>query len=279
MRKQHGRSIAAVLMALTMAVGLAACGNEGGGEGGGDAAELTPQEVLQKSQETLNAVKSVHYDMDLGFQMSADGQTIDVKTTSAVDYTSEPVSMKMEVSADVGGQTQDTTMYLVEEDGSAVMYMNANGQWINQEVADLSEYDATASMDLYFSSSENFTANGTETINGVEANRYDGVIVKEDMAAVLDASGMDDMLAQMNMSSDDIDVTNLGDLSISIWIDPTTYYPVKYEMDMTSFMQALMTQVYGDQLQGLEIKGVVVSMTMSQFDEVSPVELPAEATA
>lgn len=275
MKRQNGRSIAAVLLALTMAVGLAACGTEGGG----DAADLTPAEVLQKSQEVLDAVKSVHYDMDLGFQMAADGQTIDVKTTSAVDYTSEPVSMKMEVKADVGGQTQDTTMYLVEEDGKAVMYMNTDGQWVNQEVADLSQYDATASMDLYFSSSENFEANGTETVNGVEANRYDGVIVKEDMAEVLDASGMDDMLAQMNMSSDDIDVTNLGDLPISIWIDPATYYPVKYEMDMTSFMQALMTQVYGDQLQGLEIKDVIVGMTMSQFDEVTPVELPAEATA
>ncbi len=277
MKKQNGRSIAAVLLALTMAMGLAACGNEGGGDA--PDADLTPAEVLQKSQETMNAVKSVHYDMDLGFQMAADGQTIDVKTTSAVDYTSEPVSMKMDVKADVGGQTQDTTMYLVEEEGKAVMYMNSAGQWMNQEVADLSEYDATASMDLYFSSSENFEANGTETINGVEANRYDGVIVKEDMAKVLDASGMDDMLAQMNMSSDDIDLTNLGDLTISIWIDPTTYYPVQYEMDMTAFMNALMTQVYDDQLQGLEIKGVIVSMTLSQFDEVSPVELPAEAKA
>ena len=50
-------------------------------------------------------------------------------------------------------------------------------------------------------------------------------------------------------------------------------------MDMTAFMNALMTQVYDDQLQGLEIKGVIVSMTLSQFDEVSPVELPAEAKA
>ena len=277
MKRQHGRSIAAILLALMMAVGLAACGTEGGSDA--DAADLTPAEVLQKSQETLDAVKSVHYDMDLSFQMAAEGQTIDVKTTSSVDYTSEPVSMKMDVKADVGGQTQDTTMYLVDEDGKAVMYMNSDGQWINQEVADLSQYDATASMDLYFSSSENFQANGTETINGVEANRYDGVIVKEDMAEVLEASGMDDMLTQMNMSSDDIDVTNLGDLTISIWIDPATYYPVKYEMDMTAFMQALMTQVYGDQLQGLEIKDVIVAMTMSQFDEVSPVELPAEAKA
>lgn len=270
MRKMKGKSLAAALLALVMALGLAACGS------GGDIADLTPAEVLKKSQEALNGVKSVHYDMDLSFQMAAAGQTIDVATTSAVDYTADPVSMKMDVKAEVAGQTQETTMYVVEEDGSAVMYMGMDGQWAKQAVADLSEYDATASMDLYFSSSDNFTANGTETVNGVEANRYDGVILQDDMAEVLSASGMDDMLSQMGMSGSDIDMSSLGDLTISIWVDPATYYPVKYEMDMTDFMQALMTQVYGDQLADLEIKDVVVSMTMSQFDEVAPVELPAD---
>ena len=225
MRKHTYRPIAATLLALVMALGLTACGG-----GGGDPAAETPAQVMEQSQKAMEAVKSLHYDMDMSFGMSAQGQSVDVKSNMSVDYILEPMTMKMDMHMDLGEMgKQDMTTYLVTEDGTATMYIqDQTGTWTTTPVGDLSsldQYDATASMDLYLSSTENFTENGTETINGKEAVRYDGVIAKEDMEEVLEASGMLDQLESLNLGSSTAMISELGDLPVSVWIEKRTSGP------------------------------------------------------
>ena len=278
MRKHTYRPIAATLLALVMALGLTACGG-----GGGDPAAETPAQVMEQSQKAMEAVKSLHYDMDMSFGMSAQGQSVDVKSNMSVDYILEPMTMKMDMHMDLGEMgKQDMTTYLVTEDGTATMYIqDQTGTWTTTPVGDLSsldQYDATASMDLYLSSTENFTENGTETINGKEAVRYDGVIAKEDMEEVLEASGMLDQLESLNLGSSTAMISELGDLPVSVWIEKETYYPVRYDMDMTELMKKMFDQMGAAEM-GLTLSDVKVCMVMSQMNEIGDITLPDEAKA
>lgn len=276
MRKHTYRPIAAAGLALVMALGLTAC------SGGGSAAE-TPAQVMEKSQEAMKDVKSLHYDMDMAFGMTLQEQTMNVESNMSVDYVLEPMTMKMDMHMSLGEMgDQDMTTYLVTEDGNAVMYIkDQNGSWTKSSVGDLSsldQYNATASMDLYLSSTENFTENGTETINGKEAVRYDGVIAKDDMEEVLEASGMLDQLEDLNLGSSTAMLSELGDLPVSVWIEKDTYYPVRYDMDMSELMQKMFEQMGGAEM-GLTISDVKVSMVMSQMNEIGDITLPDEAKA
>lgn len=279
MKRHAYRPIAAALLALVMALGLTACG----GGGGGDAASETPAEVMEKSQKAMENVTSMHYDMDMSFGMAMNEQSVDVVSKMSADYVTDPLAMKMDMNVSMGelGE-QDMTFYVVTENGTAVMYnQNEDGSWSNMEIADLStldQYDATASMDLYLSSTENFTENGTETINGKEAVRYDGVIAKEDMQEVLEASGMLEQLEQLNMGSSASMLSELGDLPVSVWIEKETYYPVRYDMDMTDLMTKLFEQMGGAEL-GLTISDVKVSMMLDKFNEIDGITVPDEAKA
>ncbi len=280
MKKHTYRPNAAALLALVMALGLTACGNEGGDA---TTAEMTPAQVMEKSQEVMAEVKSLHYDMDMSFGMSMQEQSMNVESNMSVDYILDPMAMKMDMHMTLGEMgDQDMTTYLVTEDGAAVMYIkDQTGVWTKTPVGDMStldQYNATASMDLYLSSTENFTENGTETINGKEAVRYDGVIAKDDMEEVLEASGMLDQLEQLNLGSSTAMISELGDLPVSVWIEKETYYPVRYDMDMTELMKKMFDQMGGAEM-GLTLSDVKVSMVMSQMNEIGDITLPDEAKA
>ena len=151
MKKHTYRPIAAALLALVMALGLTACGNEGGDA---TTAEMTPAQVMEKSQEVMAEVKSLHYDMDMSFGMSMQEQSMNVESNMSVDYILDPMAMKMDMHMTLGEMgDQDMTTYLVTEDGAAVMYIkDQTGVWTKTPVGDMStldQYNATASMDLY----------------------------------------------------------------------------------------------------------------------------------
>ena len=99
MKKHMYRPIAATLLALVMALGLTACGNEGGDA---TTAEMTPAQVMEKSQEVMAEVKSLHYDMDMSFGMSMQEQSMNVESNMSVDYILDPMAMKMDMHMTLG---------------------------------------------------------------------------------------------------------------------------------------------------------------------------------
>ena len=77
-------------------------------------------------------------------------------------------------------------------------------------------------------------------------------------------------------------IKDLGELPITLWIDETEMYPIKYEMDMTSMMNSLMSGIIesmGDEAAGLtfEYTKVKMEMTCSDFNAVDEITIPEEA--
>lgn len=280
------KRILAAALSLTLALGLTACS-------GGTSAEETPEEVLAKAQQAMEEVKSMGYDMDMTMTMEADGldEPLEILTTYQVDTTMDPLAVKANMEIDMGelGGSTQMQIYLVEQDGSyqiATGTVGEDGQttWqtgVTDSLTGMEQLDGKAAMDVYLSSAQSFTQGATETVNGVEATRYDGVIAGADLEEVLEASGTLEQLDGLGLGDVDGLLTDLADLPISIWIAKDTYYPVQYEMDMAAMMQTMLEKSMGSELDdlGMTISQLTTKMTTRDFNNIPEIQIPSEAMA
>lgn len=282
MRKKCKKGAVAAL-ALALMLGLSACGSS--------ADKNDPDAVLQRAQENLSKVNSMSYDMKTTMEMTVMGQTAQMDMSITADYIMEPIAMKMDMKMDMGmGEAIDVTMYMVEEAGGYVSYtymdVGFGPIWMKENLIGLEEmqqYDAQESIDMYISSGIDFQDSGTETIDGVQAKRYDGIISREYMSEVLEMSGVAEQFASVGMSSQDVKnmlAEAVETMPVSIWVDTKNELPIKYEMDMTELMQRLIDAMLKE-MDGAEgmmsIEAVFVSMTITGIDNVTEIVVPAEA--
>ena len=271
-------ALTAGLLALALALGLGGCGE--------DSAPATPEEVLAKAQQTMDGVKSLGYDMTMEMSMGMAGQSLEMSTVTTADTILSPLTMKAEMAVDMGdlGST-NMTMYVKEENGS---YLTATGipdadgtvTWETASMDSLSQLeslDGKASMDLYLTSAFFFDTAATETVEGVEATRYDGVISGEKLEEVLEASGVLSQMEGLGLGDVTTMFSGLGDLPVSIWVAKETYYPIKYEMDMAEMMQSILENALKQEMGmdvGLTLDKMSVSMVLRDFDQVGEIEIP-----
>ena len=266
------------LLALALALGLGGCGE--------DSDPATPEEVLAKAQQTMDGVKSLGYDMTMEMSMGMAGQSLEMSTVTTADTILSPLTMKAEMAVDMGdlGST-NMTMYVKEENGS---YLTATGipdadgtvTWETASMDSLSQLeslDGKASMELYLTSASGFAEGATETVEGVEATRYDGVISGEKLEEVLEASGVLSQMEGLGLGDVTTMFSGLGDLPVSIWVAKETYYPIKYEMDMAEMMQSILENALKQEMGmdvGLTLDKMSVSMVLRDFDQVGEIEIP-----
>lgn len=293
--KKTKRALAA-LSALTLTLSLTACGGGGQqstGDSGTDA--MTPAERVAAAEEKMSALTSLSIDMtqDIGmsFTMADQSQELNMRTKMQMDVIQEPLKAKGTMQIDMGeelGGAQDVELYIMSEDDAAnVLYMQMNGQWVKQSVseAELAQFDAAESLELYLDSAADFAEAGTEQIGGADATKFTGVIKGDKLYDVIEESGVLGSLGQTgtDVSEDELKamLSELGDLPMSVWINADGY-PVQYEMDMSQMIDsivqnALEAEGAADQGMTMTVSKAAMSLTCSNFDAVEDFELPAEA--
>lgn len=292
--KKTKRALAA-LSALTLTLSLTACGGGGQqstGDSGTDA--MTPAERVAAAEEKMSALTSLSIDMtqDIGmsFTMADQSQELNMSTKMQMDVIQEPLKAKGTMQIDMGeelGGVQDVELYIMTEDDAANVYMQMGGQWIKQSVteAELGQYDAADSLELYLDSAADFAEAGTEQVGGADATKFTGVIKGDKLYDVIEESGVLGSLGQTgtNVSEDELKamLSELGDLPMSVWINADGY-PVQYEMDMSQMIDsivqnALEAEGAADQGMTMTVSKAAMSLTCSNFNAVDDFELPAEA--
>lgn len=292
--KKTKRALAA-LSALTLTLSLTACGGGGQqstGDSGTDA--MTPAERVAAAEEKMNALTSLSIDMtqDIGmsFTMADQSQELNMSTKMQMDVIQEPLKAKGTMQIDMGeelGGVQDVELYIMSEDDTANVYMQMGGQWIKQSVteAELGQYDAADSLELYLDSAADFAEAGTEQVGGADATKFTGVIKGDKLYDVIEESGVLGSLGQTgtNVSEDELKamLSELGDLPMSVWINADGY-PVQYEMDMSQMIDSILQKALemegaADQGMTMTVSKAAMSLTCSNFDAVEDFELPAEA--
>lgn len=277
MKKWSKRFLAAVA-AMAMALAAAGCG----GGNGGDAGAADVEALLTKAQETMAGVESMATDMDMEIGMAMGEESMDMITNAKILTVNEPLKMQMDMSMDMGEMgSQNMQMFAEEKDGQFVTYSNIDGTWYAQSVTmdDLSQYNAEGNMDLYLKNISNFSKTGEEDVNGATASKIEGVLTGDAMKEAIQESGVLGSVESMGLSEEDMEAIYSSDLPLTMWIDADGYV-VKYEMDMTTMMQAVMDQAMASagataEDGKIEISKTFIRMTCKDFNAVE-VEIPAE---
>ena len=272
---------AAIAMSATMALSLAACAS---------GKPATPEEVRKAASEKVAAAKSMSSEVIMDMKMTSAEQTIQMTMTGAVETIEEPMAMHMDMTMDMGAMgSMKMQMYMTEEEGAYQLYVGTDDgsgatTWAAQSVPDadqMKQYDTQANMELYLKSGSNFQENGTETIEGKETVRYDGVITNECFNEVFTSTGVLDQFSSLGVDAETAQsmLTDLGDLPISVWVEKESNLPVKYEMDMTAIMQSIMTKTMeaADSTETITVESVYMTMLIHGIDNVESIEVPQEA--
>lgn len=291
--KKTKRALAA-LSALTLGLSLTACGGgqQSTGDSGTDA--MTPTERVAAAEEKMSALTSLSIDMtqDIGmsFAMADQSQELNMSTKMQMDVIQEPLKAKGTMQIDMGeelGGVQDVELYIMTEDDAANLYMQMGDQWVKQSVseAELAQFDAADSLELYLDSAADFAEAGTEQVGGADATKFTGVIKGDKLYDVIEESGVLGSLGQTgtDVSEDELKAMlfELGDLPMSVWINADGY-PVQYEMDMSQMIDSIVQnalEAEGAAGQGMTmtVSKAAMSLTCSNFNAVDDFELPAEA--
>ena len=251
--------------------------------------DVDPMEEAMKNMESVTSMEAQMI-MDMDMTISADGQEQAVESTTTMDmvYFSDPLKIKMDMTMDMGAQGSMNMQVYAEpsESGTYTVYMFDGQSWSTQESAAsaLTDYDARSNMMGYIGDASQYTQEGTEQVNGANAYKYSYVLTEEEMKQQMIDSGALDSVSQLGLDVSQVDsmLDNLGEVTAYVWVDEATMYPVKYEMDMTTVMNSLMTnmiEALGDQAQGLNmsVPEMKVVMTCSNFNNAADFTVPDEA--
>ena len=274
---KFGRRAAALTLGGLLALSVTACG---GTTNKGNSAEK-----IQAALEKINAIQSMDATMFMEMDMSAMGQSIETDTTMNMSCFNDPMKLKANMTVSMGELGAVSMSVYAQQDGEQCStYLYDGTSWTVQtmEIDDLQQYDAQQSMDLYLESGVDYAYEGTEEINGMTTDKYSGVIRGDAMEEVMKASGATSNLESSLGSSVDLSdlYSDMEDMPITVWIDQETGYPVRYYMDMTDVMQAMMTKMFSSMGAGsITIGKMQITMDCFNFDNVPDFEIPAEALA
>ena len=278
----------ALAMALVMLLALCACGE------GGTRSVITPdfETRMRQAQENMAKLESMHMEMsmDVTMELSVLGQTqpMDMRVYYTMDTQDEPARTKLVITTSSMGQSQEQVMYT---DESGMIYMQIDGRsWQRQSAqgsSQANEMQPDQMLQLFLNSAGSFRETGSETINGSKATVYSGVLGGDYVKQVLETTGLGSTLGEALGTGDAGNLfDNLGEIPMTVAIDDESGLVVRYTMDMAQVMENLMKNLFNSMLTSQGLNGVEIEIkisncmataTLSQFNSVPEIVIPAEA--
>lgn len=287
------KRLAALLLALALLCTMAACNTEAPGTDGGaapdtgDGASLTPTEIVASAMEKMAALKSMDAVMEMEMELSDGEDSLAITTTMDMTTFTDPIKLHVEMNMDMGELgAMDMSFYAQGEGDVYTMYVYDGANWVAQSVtlADLEQYNAQDSMELYLNGAVDFIAAGTEELTGGAADKYTGVIRGESLKKLLeDGSALDSLTSALGSDAASVEdlLQDLGELSITVWIDQASEHMVRFGMDMSDVMNKIANKVSAELGEGeeinLSIPTMTITMTYANFDAATDFTIPEEA--
>ena len=262
------------------------------------SSDPSSEEVVKEVFGALNALDSLHLDMDITVELnvvvSYSGQKMSVPMNILmhVDMAEqkEPLllggQMNLEMNAMGSAQKQDILFYTVKEDGVITSYSSSdNGVSWTAKQADAPSIDPLEISAVLVSSSKDFSAAGKELVDGTETTVYAGKLSTSFLQQLMEEAGgsteaMSDLTGGGLTASD---LGGLGDIDVVMYVDPETHLPLRYSMDMSGMMKDLMKLALAsaEGMDGYEVDveiGVAkAECRLSDFNSIAPIEIPEAA--
>lgn len=242
---------------------------------------------LAGAQEKLSGVGSLSCSVETDMGLSLAGESFNIKSSCRIDYTSEPEAVRLQVSTGTDGSSAggySYTAWAASSGGVCSAYINLSGGWLRQDLPGtdaLSRYDIRLVSERWLRGAVNVTDAGEEELDGQQARRYDCSVSAKAVENIMTASGAYEALSVLDLSdaaARDI-LSGLGEIPMSVWVGEQGL-PLRYELDLTGVMGALMDSVaeaLGEDYPAMTVGSLTVSLSLSDFDAVEAIEIPAEA--
>lgn len=275
-----------VLLAVILAFGMTACGQEKGANGAGDGGApqngsnnaqgagektaLTLDELIQKTAEASSGLNSFSMEASVNQNISVtqgdqkQDQKIDM--TMKNDTTKEPLGVYQEIQMSVPGSgNQEIKQYITDEG----VYSGMNGTWT--KLQDDTKDQLIASLEQSISPEkqlEQFKSIAGETKVTEEGDEYvitaevSGDGVKELAKSLMNQSGgANEQTAAM------MEQMNIKDIKINYAVNKDTFYLTKANVEMTMDMEAEGQSV------SFEMK---MNSMISKHNELAEIKVPQE---
>lgn len=311
MRRMHLSMWAILLMALTLAVVAAAgCGGDEGTNAATDSspsavAGLTPQEIVDQSQEAMQAVNSAAFTAD--FKLDLEGDASKMTDATAKQLLSQPITLHVEGSSsnEPVASDMDLTVALMGQNLNMGILAEGKNAWVQYEntwyAVPQENTEALSSGDSSALPTEQlkdlgldpqaweveWELVGTETVDGAEVYHLAASPDPETIAAdVMKALNDPDLYKKLGdeETAQQVEAAKgqyeqqlkelqkaLEDVEVDLWIETESMYlrkgAVVIGLDTENMEGA----------EGVTAMNVDVAFTMAGFDEPVEVEAPAKA--
>lgn len=243
---------------------------------------------MLNARQEMEKVSSMRYTYAMEIAISAEGESVEMTVNGSAEMTMDPAAVKMTMNMDMLGMAlENMQIYVVPENGRMVTYVGMDmegtgqNQWYKTLAEDatisMDQYNAVDSFELYMENGSDFKAAGKETVQGVSATRYEGVIGSDVLEETLEKSGNLDNIGSLLGKNYSDGLAKMGGIPITIWISDAGL-PVKYVFDMTSMMAELIKNTAEDNRDaGVSVDKVMMSMEVEGYNDISAITVPQEA--
>lgn len=249
--------------------------------------------TIEEALKNMNAASSMEMQVIMAQDTIIELQGINpvsvegVTTWNMVNFYDTP-KFKMDITMDMGeAGIQESRSYVeTSEDGRITIYTYAEGQWQSEVISEAEQktYDAREIMNRYITDMgdiNNYQKEGMEAINGANAYKYSCILTGEKIKALMAMSGSMETASSIGITESQLDdmIEDLGEVIVYVWIDEETLYPVKYEVDLTEFTNALTVKASEALDSGLIMRKTkdTTSITCFNYNNAADFTIPDEA--
>ena len=262
----------------------------------------SPDDMLTEAYTKLYGLDSMHLEMNMPIQMSIrlsmNGQSMSIPMNITLLYqmdqqnaplrTCGNISMMIEFMGNT--QTNAYTFYSEQVDNVVTIYASEDGTSWTASRVESTPVGPSDMVSILMENTTDLRLVGTSTTEqGQTVNVCTGKLNAQYLQQVMEAAGSSEALSSMLGEGENaIDLSNLEEYDITVYIDRETKLPLMITMDMTSMMKDVMSQTIQslmgtEGMEGMEVDvEISTAMTncfLSQFNSVSPIEIPEAALA
>lgn len=267
--------------------------------------QKTPEEIFSDALTNMADLKNMRMKMSMQMNMSVMGQKMSINISTEADVLTNPVKGKMEMKMEAGGMSMEMPMYYEQQGDAFMTYIGMDDGsgvvWYRQQVesAPVSNGMLSASTMAGFEYMEETEQGEDEIWSGspllfhdnvkpAELLRYRGMMDAQQLKSLLETSmsGGLDSLTGGDAELLDAVLEKIGKTEMIVTVDKESGYIVRQELDMGPMMSAIMEKALessGEEALDLDMSSLIeigempVVIEYSRFNEISSIEIPAEA--
>ena len=237
------------------------------------AATLSAKQYINKMAKATEKLKSYEMKMNMDMDMSVQGKTTSTKTTSTTIAFASPLKTKTVMTMTIPSNGKDTKIkvisYTKQKGNKLLQYTSTDNKTYEKSTLDLSDYsDMLSSVQTTDMYSDLKIVKNSVTVNGKSTVQIQAQLKGEDIAGLLAQLGLNGDNTQGTSS----DYSSLSPITISLWIDKKTYYPVKQTIDMKDFMNEYLSSLEADS--DMSYSKIKTSVTYKNFNKATKFSLP-----